>query len=156
GLYPFFNVADEHLRVDINGRTVTFSNTTSEYVTVSAQTVYYNSQVHTIGMPIDIPPGISVTRQVQEFVSQSIDIESTYRQMTPDKAAGASFQFGFAVRYRLASRPEERTLHNMHAFNVGCVIKNRVRPMSCQPEALADAGSRQETSLPSGARLGPM
>jgi hypothetical protein len=156
GLYPEFGVADEYLRVDIDGQTATFSNTTNEYVTVSAQTVYYNSQVHTIALPIDIPPGISVTRQVQEFVSQSIDIESTYRQMTPDKAAGASFQFGFAVRYRLASQPEERTLHNLHVFNVGCVIKNRVRPMSCQPEAVADSRAPQKIATPSETRLGPM
>jgi hypothetical protein len=156
GLYPAFGIADEQLRVAIDGRVVTFFNTTSEYLTVSAQTVYYNSQVHTIAIPIEIPPGISVTRDVQEFVSQSIDIESTYRQMTPDKAAGASFQFGFAVRYRLASRPEEQTLHNLHAFNVGCVIKNRVRPMSCQPETVADSREPGETAVPSERRFGPM
>lgn len=157
GLYPDFGVADPHLRVDIDGRAVTFTNTTDEYVTVSAQTVYYNSKVHTTALPIDIAPGISVTHELQEFVSQSIGIESTYRQMTPDKAAGASFQFGFAVRYRLASQPEERTLHNLHSFNVGCVIRNQVRPGSCQPEAVADAGAKPESRSPSAEeRLGPM
>jgi len=156
GLYPGFGVADPNLRIDIDGQKVTFQNATDEYLTVSAQTVYYNSQVHTTALPIDIPPGISVRHDLQDFVSQSIDIESTYRQMTPDKAAGASFQFGFAVRYRLASQPDEQTLHNLQTFNVGCVINNRVRPGTCRAETVADNGKPQETSIPSQRRPGPM
>ncbi len=58
--------------------------------------------------------------------------------MTPDKAAGTSFQFGVAVRYRIASNPDELTLHHMQAFNVGCVIENRVDPGSCMPPTAAD------------------
>lgn len=138
GLYPDFDVADPNLDIAIDGRTVTFINTSSEYLTVSAQTVYYNSSVHTTTLPVEIPPGISVTRDLQEFISQEIEIESSYRQMTPAKAAGASFQFGFAVRYSRASRPDEQTLHNRQTFNVGCVIANRVRPGSCQVETLVD------------------
>jgi hypothetical protein len=156
GLFPDFNVADPDLRVEIDGRTVTFFNTSDEYLTVSAQTVYYNSRVHTTALPIDIPPGIAVSRELQEFVSQSIDIESTYRQMTPDKAAGASFQFGFAVRYRVASQADERTLHNLHTFNVGCVIKNQLKPGSCRSETVADTGTSRETTLSSKKQIGPM
>jgi len=126
------------LRVTIENESVTFTNATNEYLTLTAQTIYYNSIVNTTSLPIDIPPGISVTRDIDEFVSQSIDIESSYRQMTPDKAAGASFQFGVAVRYRVASDPDEKTLHHMQAFNVGCVIDNQVAPGSCIPNANAD------------------
>ena len=153
-LYPGFDVADPHLRIDSDGQTVTFLNSTSEYLTVGAQTVYYNSKVHTTTLPIEIPPGISVTRDLQEFVSQSIDIESTYRQMTPDKAAGASFQFGFAVRYRLASQPDERTLHKLHKFNVGCVISNQMRTGSCESEKVADIGAPREKKVPTKGRPG--
>ena len=117
---------------------MTFTNATDEYITLTAQTIYYNSSVNTTSLTIDLPPGISVTRDIDEFVSQSIDIESSYRQMTPDKAAGASFQFGVAVRYRIASNPDELTLHHLQAFNVGCVIKNQVDPGSCMPSAAAD------------------
>jgi len=137
-LYPGFDLADERLRVTIENESVTFTNATNEYLTLTAQTIYYNSSVNTTSLPIDIPPGISVTRDIDEFVSQSIDIESSYRQMTPDKAAGASFQFGVAVRYRVASDPDEKTLHHMQAFNVGCVIDNQVAPGSCIPNANAD------------------
>ena len=98
---------------------------------------------------IEIPGGMSIGSDVvltlDEFVSQSIDIESNYRQMTPDKAAGASFQFGVAVRYRIASDPEEKTLHHVQAFNVGCVIDNQVDPGSCNPPA-AEAGTPQRTA----------
>ena len=122
----------------IDGHRVTYTNATNEYLTVTAHTVYYNSQAHTTALPIDIPPGIAVTRDMSEFVSQAIDIESAYTQMTPDKAAGASFKFGYAVRYRLASQPDEQTLHSVDTFNVGCVIQNQMRPGSCRPESLAD------------------
>jgi hypothetical protein len=47
--------------------------------------------------------------------------------MTPDKAAGATFRFGYAVRYRVASTAEEVTLHDLGRFNVGCVIDSRLR-----------------------------
>jgi hypothetical protein len=66
--------------------------------------------------------------------------------MTPDKAAGASFQFGVAVRYRVASDPDEKTLHDMQSFNVGCVIENQVDPGSCTPGATADENA-QRTAL---------
>ena len=144
-LYPSFNLADERLRVTIEHESVTFTNATDEYLTLTAQTIYYNSIVNTTSLPIDIPPGISVTRSIDEFASQSSDIESSSRQMTPDKAAGASFQFGIAVRYRVASDPDEKTLHHVQAFNVGCVIDNQVAPGSCVPPDAAD-GNPQRTA----------
>jgi hypothetical protein len=140
-LYPAMEVEDDKLRVSIDGKEVTFFNATSEYLTLSAQTVYYNSTVHTTALPIDIPPGIAVTRDLSEFASQSIGIESRYLQMTPDKAKRATFHFGFAVRYQLASDTAEQTLHSMDTFNVDCAIRNRIQPGSCQPESMADAGS---------------
>lgn len=146
-LYPSFDLADERLRVRLDGRTVTFNNTTNEYITLTAQTIYYNSKVNTTSLPIDIPPGISITRNIDEFVSQSIDIESSYRQMTPDKAAGASFQFGVAVRYRVASGADEKTLHHMQAFNVGCVIDNHLNPGSCVPATAADENLQRAARL---------
>jgi hypothetical protein len=145
GLYPSFDLADERLRISIARRSVTFTNSTNEYLTLTAKTIYYNSRVNTTSLPIEIPPGISITRSLDEFVSQSIDIESNYRQMTPDKAAGASFQFGVAVRYRVASDPEEKTLHHVQEFNVGCVIDNQVAPGSCNPPA-ADTETPQRSA----------
>ena len=145
-LFPNIDLADNRLRVSIEHRSVKFTNTTDEYITLTAQTIYYNSSVNTTSLPIDIPPGISITRDIDEFVSRSIDIESSYRQMTPDKAAGASFQFGLAVRYRVASDPDEKTLHDMQSFNVGCVIENQVDPGSCAAGAAADDNA-QRTAL---------
>lgn len=148
-LYPSFDLADERLRISIAGRSVTFTNATNEYITLTAKTVYYNSKVNTTSLPIEIPPGISITRNFDEFVSLPIEIESNYRQMTPDKAAGASFQFGVAVRYRVASEPDEKTLHHVQAFNVGCVIENQVDPGSCTPAAAgSEAGQRAARRSP--------
>jgi hypothetical protein len=147
-LYPAFDLVDEHLHISIDDQSVTFSNATDEYITLTAQTVYYNSQVHTTSLPIDIPPGISVTRSMGEFVSRPIDIESSYQQMTPDKAAGASFRFGFAARYRIASQPEEQTLHDQHTFNVGCAIDNQVHPGSCRPESAAKNSVARDRTIP--------
>jgi len=154
-LYPKFDLADERLRITIEDRSVTFSNLTAEYVTLTAETLYYNSQAHNTAMPIDLPPGISVTKDMREFVSQTIDIESSYRQMTPDKAAGAAFQFGFAVRYRIASQSEELTLHDLQTYNVGCVIDNQLRPGSCRVERVADVSERPTTET-EASRVGPM
>ncbi len=137
-LFPNIDLADDRLRISVENQSVRFTNTTDEYITLTAQTIYYNSSVSTTSLPIEIPPGISITRNIAEFASQSIDIESSYRQMTPDKAAGTSFQFGMAVRYRVASDPDEKTLHDMQSFNVGCVIENRVEPGSCAPTAASD------------------
>jgi len=146
--YPALELADSKLRVSIDGKAVTFLNTTSEYLTLSAQTIYYNSAVHTTVLPIDIPPGISVTYDLSEFTSQSVNIESRYLQMTPDKARRASFRFGFAARYQLASESAEQTIHSMETFNVDCTIRNRIKPGSCQPESVADASSEKEDRKP--------
>jgi hypothetical protein len=155
-LYPNFDLADERLRVRIERQSVTFTNATDEYITLTAQTVYYNSRVNTTSLPIEIPPGISIARDIDEFVSQSIDIESSYRQMTPDKAAGASFQFGIAVRYRVASDPDEKTLHHVQAFNVGCVIENQVARGSCIPPATADENPQRTAGRSEMANPPPM
>ena len=156
GLYPEFDIDDPNLVVSIDGHEITYINATDEYLTITAHTVYYNSQVHTTPLPIDIPPGISVTRDMREFVSQAIGIESAYSQMTPDKAAGASFKFGFAVRYRLASQPDEQTLHDLNTFNVGCVISNRMQPGSCRTESVADNSPSQPADLETSRKPGPM
>jgi len=152
-LYPMFGLADDQLHVTVERQSLRFTNATDEYITLTAQTIYYNSQVNTTSLPIDIPPGITVSRDIDEFVSQSMDIESSYPHMTPDKAAGATFQFGVAVRYRVASDPDEKTLHDMRSFNVGCVIENQVAPGSCEPSATASehprrAARRSETASP--------
>jgi hypothetical protein len=147
-LYPALEVADSKLRISIDGKSVTFFNSTNEYLRLSAQTVYYNSTVHTTAMPIDIAPGIAVSYDMQTFTSQPINIESRYLQMTPDKARGASFRFGFAVRYQLASESAEQTLHSMDTFNVDCAIRNRIQRGSCQPASLADASSAKEDRAP--------
>ena len=154
-LYPTFDLADDHIRVTIDEQSVTFSNLTAEYVTLTAEALYYNSKTHNTEMPIDLPPGISIVKDMSEFASQVIDIESSYRQMTPDKAAGTSFQFGFAVRYRVASQPEEQTLHDLQTYNVGCVIENSLRPGSCQATRVADS-SEPRTNQTEASRIGPM
>ncbi len=125
-LYPDLMLADERLQVQVSDDTVRFANATSDYLTLTAQTIYYNSKVHTTNAPIDLPPGVSIERELAEFTSQPIEIESSYLQMTPDKAAGATFGFGYAVRYRVASTAGEVTLHDQGRFNVGCVIDRRL------------------------------
>lgn len=155
-LYPALDLADNNLSIKIQGQSVTFSNTTGEYLTLTAQSMYYNSQFNTSSSSIEIPPGISVTRKMREFASRPIDIESSYRQMTPDKAKGASFQFGFAVRYRIASNAEEHTLHDLQAFNVGCVISNQIRPGSCGADVVADARGQEPAAVAADKPRGPM
>ena len=138
------------IKVTIDGNAIAFSQTyLSEFITVTASTVYYNSKTHTTPGPIEIAPGISVTRDVSEFLSPTLEIESSYKAMTPDKAAGASFRFGLAVRYRSASEVEEQTLHALRDYNVGCVINDRIRPGSCRPQTVAQS----ETPEPAGDSL---
>jgi hypothetical protein len=155
-LYPDFTLSDEQLEVRVTGSSVTFRNATADYLTLTAQTVYYNSKVHTTSMPIDLPPGVSIERELAEFISPPITIEASYLQMTPDKAAGATFGFGYAVRYRMASTAQEVTLHDAGRFNVGCVIRKRLgtaandcrlpEPPPAAPEPVIEAGDRSETS----------
>ncbi len=155
-LYPEFTLADERLEVRVTGDSVSFRNATTDYLTLTAQTVYYNSQVHTTSMPIDLPPGVSIERELAEFISPPISIEASYLQMTPDKAAGATFGFGYAVRYRVASTAQEVTLHDTGRFNVGCVIRARLgaatddcrlpEPAPAPGEPLIEADEAPETS----------
>jgi hypothetical protein len=162
GLYPDFVLADERLRVSISGSTVNFSNLTNNYLAVTAETVYYNSQVQTAASRINLAPGVSVSREMSEFVSPAIDIESSFRQMTPDKAAAASFRFGFATKYRVAGQADEYTLYDLRPFNVGCTINNRIEFGSCKettstakedPEPLDQ--NEQATDEPGTEQLGP-
>ncbi len=150
-VYPQFDIDDRNLSVDVDGKLIRFSNHTDSYVSITAWTVYYNSQVQTIPERIDMAPGVVIERPIDELVTPAIRIEASYRQMTPDKAKGASFEFGFAVSYRLAGATEETTLYDLQSFNVGCVIDNQIQPGSCQypsTDAAADiTESKQEEQL---------
>ena len=137
-------MADERLHVSIAGSTVNFHNLTTDYLAINAQSVYYNSQVQTSSISIDLAPGVAVSRPISEFVSPAIGIESSFRQMTPDKAARSSFRFGFATKYRVAGRPDSFTLYDIRTFNVGCTISNRIEFGACTETTAAESDSRQQ------------
>ena len=144
-LYPAFSLTDDNLSVEVEGDIVRFVNRTNDYLSVTAQTVYYNSQVETQRQRIDIAPGVAVERPIEEFVTPAIRVESTFRDMTPDKARGTTFRFGFATSYRLAANRNESTLYDLREFNAGCVIENRVNPGSCvDSTSLAEADEAEE------------
>lgn len=134
GLYPVFLLRDENLTIDVGGGRVRLSNNTTSYLSISAQTVYYNTLVETHPERIEIAPGATIDRAIDSIVTPAIRIESSYRQMTPGKAAGTSFRFGFAAKYRLAGANGDTTLYDLRDYNLGCVIDNRIRPGSCQQE----------------------
>lgn len=137
-LYPDMDIADEHLSIAIADQEVTFANLTPVYLSIEAETVYFNSQVQTSSAEISVAPGATVVRPISEFVSPAIDVESSFRNMTPDKAENTSFQFGFAANYRVAGEASDTTLHEVRTFNVACAISNRVRPGSCKETAVED------------------
>ena len=145
-LYPDIVLRNDDLDVTINSGEVSFSNLTSLYLSITAQTVYYNSKVRTNATAINLAPGATVKRDMREFVSPAIDIESSYIQMTPDKATSSTFEFGFAVKYSGASDAAETTLYDKREFNVGCVIDNRMRPGSCNESPIEVM--RADKSLP--------
>ena len=144
-LYPDMDIADEALRIAIAGQKVTFENLTPVYLSIGAQTVYFNSQVETNSSEINIAPGATVSRPISDFVSPAIDIEASFQNMTPDKAKNTSFQFGFAANYSVAGETSDTTLHELRTFNVACAIRNRVKPGSCRETGIGDAVKRPVT-----------
>jgi hypothetical protein len=131
-VYPDIDIGDDSLSVRIDSQKVRFENRTANYLTVTAQTIYYNNQVETQNEQLNIAPGAVVERPVDEMVTPAIRIESSYQRMTPDKADRTSFQFGFAAIYRLAGSSTETTLYDFRNFNLGCTIDNMIRAGSCR------------------------
>lgn len=130
-LYPSVQLEDDNLRIEIDGTDVFFINKTPSYLTIATQTVYYNSNVETTAAKISVAPGAQVARPIQTLVSPAIEIESSYRQMTPDKSEGTIFEFGFAANYRVAGVATDSTLFTRQKFNAGCIIDNHLRPGTC-------------------------
>ncbi len=148
GLYPEIELNDENLAITIADSELSFTNKTSDYLSITAQTVYYNSQIQTTARPISLAPGAVVKRPVSEFVSPAIHIESNYRQMTPDKADSATFQFGFAAKYRGARDSDETTLFDKREFNVGCVIRDRIGAGPCDASSAENLQVTERTTVP--------
>jgi hypothetical protein len=146
GLYPNVDLDDENLKIEIGDDEIVFRNMTTNYLSVTAGTVYYNSQVQTTTAEINVAPGAIVKRSIGEFVSPAIEIESSYRQMTTDKAKSASFQFGFAAKYRVAGDAVEKTIYAQQTYNVGCVIENRIQPGSCNESPAEGTHARRQPS----------
>jgi hypothetical protein len=148
GLFPEFSITDEQLAVKIDGQRVRFTNPTQNYLTVTAQTLYYNALVETSALSIELAPGVSVSHPIGEFVSPAIEVESSYQRMTPGKAENTSFRFGFAARYHVANSGEVQTLYATDTFNVGCTIENRLKPGSCRHESAAAKEKQQASAAP--------
>ncbi|MGI9203495.1 MAG: hypothetical protein ACR2Q3_05775 [Woeseiaceae bacterium] len=148
GLYPEIRLGDDNLAIVIADSELSFMNKTSDYLSITAQTVYYNSQIQTSATQISLAPGAVVKRPVSEFVSPSIHIESSYRQMTPDKADSSTFQFGFAAKYRGARDSAETTLFEKREFNVGCVIKDRIGSRPCDQSPNENLQVTERTTVP--------
>lgn len=148
-LYPDLRLGDESLEVDISGGAVRLTNLTESYLTVSVQTLYYNSLVETIAVSRVLAPGVTVEQPLAEMAGTAMQIESRYEGMTPDKAASTRFRFGYAARYHTGVDAAETTLHDVRSFNVGCVIDNRLRPGSCRdPDTREAPVSEEQTSAP--------
>lgn len=148
-LFPAVNIADDNLGVRISEGAVVFENRSRNYLSVTAQTVYYNAEVRTTPSTINIAPGESISRPIGDFVSEPIEIESSFKQMTPNKAAGTSFEFGFAAAYRAAGDVVDTTLYDMRSFNLGCVIENRSNADTCFDTQSPEAQARgHDQSLP--------
>jgi len=133
-LYPTLQFEDEHLRVETDDNAVWYINKTPSYLSITTQTVYYNSLVETSPAKIRIAPGARIRQPIEEIVSPAIDVEASYLQMTPDKSAKATFEFGLAANYRVAGAATDSTLFMRRTFNAGCAIDNRLRPGSCTEE----------------------
>lgn len=131
-LFPNIEISDEILRIDISGANVSFTNLSSHYVAVTAHSVYYNSQVHTATSAMNVAPGATVDQPMSEFVSPAIEVESSYPNMTPGKADSATFQFGFAAKYRVAGDTSDTTLFERQTYSVGCAIADQLAPGSCK------------------------
>lgn len=149
-LYPSVQFEDDHLRIETDGDIVSFVNKTPSYLAVTTQTVYYNSLVETTASKIRVAPGARVAQPIQSLVSPAIEIESSYRQMTPDKSDSTSFEFGLAANYRVAGAATDSTLYMRRKFNVGCVIDNRLRPGTCveAPEVGTDVNAESAEAAP--------
>lgn len=149
-LYPALQFEDEHLRIQTGDNAVWYINKTPAYLSITTQTVYYNSIVETSPAKIRVAPGARVRQPIEELVSPAIDVEASYRQMTPDKSAKATFEFGLAANYRVAGTATDSTLFMRQTFNVGCAIDNRLRPGSCTEvraeEPARDAGRADDVA----------
>ncbi len=136
-LYPEFELGDARLAARSDGATLELRNLTPAYLTVSAATLYYNSQLNTVPVSITLAPLATHSMPLQALASPALAVEARYLDMTPDKAARANYSHGLAVKYELTGEGVERTLHRVAAFNVACTIDNRLAPGSCPSGAAA-------------------
>ena len=133
-LFPSVQFEDENLRIETDGTAAHFINKTPSYLSITTQTVYYNSLVETKATNIPVAPGARAEQPLADLVSPAMEIEASYREMTPDKARSTTFDFGLAANYRVAGTPTDSTLFMRRTFEAGCVIENRLRPGSCDHE----------------------
>ncbi len=142
GLYPTLELSDDTLDIVIDGDTVRLTNRTGGYVSVDAETVYYNDQIATSSSNLDVAPGVTIERPIDSLVTPAVRIEARYGDMTPAKAARIGLTFGYAARYRVSGSGDERTLFDRRSYTAGCVIGDRLAPGSC------DARGRSERPHP--------
>jgi hypothetical protein len=123
-VFPQYSNGDGNVEVRLNGETLRISNKTQKYVTISALTAYYNSEVSNYSADLELPPETFKDVAASTVLGgNGIKREASYNDVDKAKAANTDFTFGLAVKYRIVDTNLEKSFYKTYKYNLGKVLK---------------------------------
>jgi hypothetical protein len=128
-IFPTYSNSNEDLKIVFNkdNKSYSLSNTTDKFLQIKSISVYYNDTIYNLSYNDDnnkyfaelSPNGVK-----RFYISRNIK-ESSYYNITKEKAQNTPIRFGFAIKYTLGEQAKNKTLYRQNTTNLYNIIKSQ-------------------------------
>jgi len=127
-LPKYYKHQNPELSTQLNGEIITLNNTTDSFITIDAISLYHEGKVLTTGKDDDYqnlyemaPKTIKRISISKRFRLDSLD--TTYNNLTLDRAQKTKISFGFAIKYRVTESDRPKTIYKEQVYKLSDLLK---------------------------------
>lgn len=123
-----YSNSNDDLKIELQDRSIRFTNRTNRYITIDALSLYYNDEILTVGGEgfqgfRELPPNSEASVSLSAFDLNGLSDD--FFDMTKAKAQAQTVKFGFAAKYRNTDMVVAKTLFRQDTLSLYSLIKDR-------------------------------
>lgn len=126
-IYPSYANENRDLKIAFNPRTLELQlqNNTKQFIQLNSISMYYGDNIYQLldnqsaNFARELSPESTNTNKIPNVAS-----ESSYTDMTKEKALTQNIHFGFAVKYTIGDSTKNNTLYELKKYSAYDLLKN--------------------------------
>ncbi len=132
-IFPMISLKDENINVNLEYLDTQISaiatNKTNIFLTFNSLSIYYNSNVNTVSnLNREIAPQSSTLKNGSSYaiISNKISNQSSYKNLTYNKAEKINIDYGFALKYKIVDTSREKSIFKQNKYVLNKVLKGYI------------------------------